>query len=235
MFTEKADPSAEKLLSLGVLLDVDGTLVDSVYLHTIAWSRAFRRHAVEVPAWTIHRHIGMGGDHLVDAVAGAEVERGLGAAIRESRRDAFQEVIEEVRPIPGALRLLRALQEAGMRVSLATSAEPDEMDHYRMLLGGDDLVGRVTDSSDVDRTKPDPDLIDRALETIGGHPAVMVGDSTWDCVSAERAGVPTIGVLTGGFSRDELLDAGAEAVAEDLDELQRMLEARHLSGLAGRR
>jgi phosphoglycolate phosphatase-like HAD superfamily hydrolase len=234
MFNDETDPSDDRL-PLGVLLDIDGTLVDSVYLHTIAWERAFRRHAIEVPTWMIHRHVGMGGDHLVDALAGAEVERSLGAAIRESRGDAFHTLMAEVRPLPGAVRLLRALHDAGMRVSLATSAEPDEADHYRMLLRSDGLVGSVTDASHVARTKPDPDLIGLALETIGGHPAVMVGDSTWDCISAGRAGVPAIGVLTGGFSRDELLEAGAEAVAEDLDEVGRMLESRRPGSVAGRR
>ena len=121
MSTEAVDVSRSRSIALGVLLDVDGTLVDSVYLHTIAWQRAFRRHALEVPAWMIHRHIGMGGDHLVEAVAGADVERTLGEAIRETRRVTFRSVVNEVRPISGAARFLRALNDAGMRVSLATS------------------------------------------------------------------------------------------------------------------
>src|SRR5688572_9722188 len=228
MSTEAVDVSRSRSIALGVLLDVDGTLVDSVYLHTIAWQRAFRRHALEVPAWMIHRHIGMGGDHLVEAVAGADVERSLGEAIRETRRVTFRSVVDEVRPISGAARFLRALNDAGMRVSLATSAEPDEILHYRTLLQSDGIVDRRTDASHVEHTKPDPDLVGQALDLIGGPPAVMVGDSTWDCISAERAGVPTICVLTGGFSREELFEAGAVAVAEDLAQLQRMLEDRHV-------
>jgi HAD superfamily hydrolase (TIGR01549 family) len=217
-----------------VLLDVDGTLVDSVYLHTIAWARAFGRHGVEVPTWMIHRHIGMGGDQLVEAVAGSDVEQRFGPTIRDTRRDLFQGLLEEVRPLPGAIMLLRALKDAGMRVGLATSSESGELEYYRRLLRSDEVVDQLTDASHVERTKPDPDLIGLALDAIGGYPAVMVGDSTWDCISAARADVPTIGVLTGGFSREELLEAGAGRVAEDLDEVQRILEERHLDALAGR-
>jgi HAD superfamily hydrolase (TIGR01509 family) len=230
---DEVAPTNSPAMTLGVLLDVDGTLVDSVYLHTIAWQRAFRRHALEVPAWLIHRHIGMGGDHLVEAVAGAVVERTLGDTIRDARRAYFGAVIDEVRPVDGATSFLQALGATGMRVSLATSAEPEELRRYRALLGSDDIVDVRIDASQVARTKPNPDLVAEALERIGGGPAVMVGDSTWDCISAERAGVPTIGVLTGGFSREELSHAGAAAVAGDLEEARRMLEDRHLDAMAG--
>jgi HAD superfamily hydrolase (TIGR01509 family) len=221
-----------KLLSAGrertkgtpaVLLDVDGTLVDSVYWHTIAWSRAFRDHGVDVPAWTIHRHVGMGGDHLIEAVAGADVEVALGDHLRDRRRARFSELLDEVRPLPGADQLLRALGASGVAVSLASSAEPHELERYVALLDADDLVDDRTDAGDVTATKPEPELVEVALARLGGPPAVMVGDATWDCIAAGRAGIPTIGVLTGGFSRTELLEAGAVEVADDLDGVRQLL------------
>lgn len=209
----------------GVLLDVDGTLVDSVYWHTIAWQRAFRDHGVEVPAHVIHRHVGMGGDRFVSAVAGADVEDELGDVVRRARRERFAPLLDEVRALPGADDLLRALAQAGFRVSLASSAEPHELERYVELLGADDLVDDRTDAGDVNETKPAPDLVELALRRVGGPPAVMVGDAIWDCIAAERAGLETIGVLTGGTSADELSAAGARDVVPDLASLQQLLLA----------
>jgi HAD superfamily hydrolase (TIGR01509 family) len=214
----------------GVLLDVDGTLVDSVYWHTIAWQRAFRDHGVEVPAHVLHRHVGMGGDRLVSAVAGADVEDELGEAVRRARRERFAPLLDEVRVLPGAEELLRALRGADFRVSLASSAEPRELERYVQLLGAETFVDDRTDAGDVDETKPAPDLVELALRRIGGPPAVMVGDAIWDCIAAERAGLETIGVLTGGTSAEELLSAGARQVVPDLVSVQQALLASPRSG-----
>jgi len=210
------------------ILDIDGTLVDSNYQHAIAWYRALRRHDVIVPIWRIHRHIGMGGDQLVAAVCGDDVEERLGDDVREAETACYEELIGEVAPLAGARDLIEDLKRDGRRVVLASSAKPEEVDHYLELLGARDLADGWTTSGDVEATKPHPDLVEAALESIGGGPAVMVGDSTWDCEAARRAGVPSIAVLTGGFSEQELSDAGAVAVFSSIVDLRRGLSSTPL-------
>jgi HAD superfamily hydrolase (TIGR01549 family) len=205
------------------ILDVDGTLVDSNYQHAIAWYRSFREHGHVLPVWRIHRHIGMGGDQLVKALCGEEVEAREGDAIRATEKDAYFSFIEEVAPLEGARELIADLKDGGHRVVLASSAKPEEIDHYLDLLDARGLADAWTSSGDVERTKPEPDLVQTAIERIGGGPAVMVGDSTWDCEAARRAGVPTVAVLTGGFSDDELLEAGATGVFGSIVELRQRL------------
>jgi HAD superfamily hydrolase (TIGR01549 family) len=211
------------------ILDVDGTLVDTNYHHTIAWFRAFRTLEVTLPLFRIHRHIGMGGDQLVAALAGAEFDRDHGDAVRERQGDLYMELIEEVRPLEGARELLVDLKARGHPVVLASSAKQHEVDHYLDLLDARELADGWTTSADVERTKPEPDLVAAAVEQAGGGPAVMLGDSKWDCEAAKRAGLPTIGVLTGGFSEQELLAAGAACVFERLEDLRAELGATPLS------
>jgi HAD superfamily hydrolase (TIGR01549 family) len=211
------------------ILDIDGTLVDTNYHHAIAWFRAFRALDVTLPLYRIHRHIGMGGDQLVAALAGAEFDRDHGDAVREREGDLYMELIEEVRPLEGARELIVDLKERGHRVLLASSAKQHEVDHYLDLLDARELADGWTTSADVERTKPEPDLVAAAVEQAGGGPAVMLGDSTWDCEAAKRAGLPTIGVLTGGFSDQELLAAGAACVFERLEDLRVRLGATPLS------
>jgi HAD superfamily hydrolase (TIGR01549 family) len=201
------------------ILDVDGTLVDTNYQHVIAWYRALRNHDVIRPVWRIHRHIGMGGDHLVRAVAGDEVEEKLGDDIRESEKAIYAELIDEVESMERARELIEFLKERGHKVVLASSAKQEELDHYLDMLEARDLCDAWTTSADVESTKPAPDLVGAAMGKVEADSAVMVGDSTFDCEAAARAGVPTIGVLTGGFSGAELRDAGAVAVFESLAEL----------------
>jgi HAD superfamily hydrolase (TIGR01509 family) len=205
------------------ILDIDGTLVDSNYQHALAWYRAFREHAHIRPIWRIHRHIGMGGDQMVAALCGEEAEEREGDAIREAEGRHYFEMIEEVEPLAGARDLIVDLKESGHRVVLASSAKPEEVDHYLDLLDARDLADDWTSAGDVKRTKPAPDLVQTAIERIGGGPAVMVGDSTWDCEAARRAGVETVAVLTGGFSEDELRAAGAIAVFGSIVELRERL------------
>jgi HAD superfamily hydrolase (TIGR01509 family) len=191
------------------ILDIDGTLVDSNYQHALAWQRAFREHGLTVAAWRIHRHVGMGGDQLVGAVAGEAVEREHGDSIRDAEKRLYGEMIDEVAPLDGA-----RLCDRGHSVVLASSAKEEEVAHYLDLLEARDLVDGWTTSADVDATKPEPDLVAAALEKAGELSAVMVGDTTWDVEAALRADVKTIGVLTGGFSEAELLAAGAVSVVE---------------------
>ena len=201
------------------IVDIDGTLVDSNYQHALAWFRALRRFGVVCEVRSLHRLIGMGGDHVVEEVAGAEVESRHGDEIRAAEQDAFREMIDEVTALPRATELLRVLRDGGSRIVLASSAQQWQVDHYLELLGARDLVDGWTTADDVAASKPEPDLVVAAVEKAGGGPAVMIGDSTWDCVSARRAGLGTVAVLTGGFGRDELREAGASEVHEDLGDL----------------
>jgi HAD superfamily hydrolase (TIGR01549 family) len=201
------------------VLDVDGTLVDTNYHHAIAWYRAFREHGLTVPVWRIHRHIGTGGDQLVAAVAGKRIEDRQGDSIRAAETALYADLIGEVQPFADARRLLMDLRERGHRLVLASSAKRDEVDYYLDLLEARGLADAWTTSADVAATKPHPDLVATAVEKAGGGAAVLVGDSTFDCEAAGRAGVPAVAILTGGFSEQELRDAGAVAVFESLGQL----------------
>jgi HAD superfamily hydrolase (TIGR01509 family) len=206
------------------LLDVDGTLVDSNYQHALAWYRAFRRSGIVLPLWRIHRHVGMGGDQLVPALAGKEVDETRGDEIRELRGAAYAELIDEVEPLEGSRELIADLKERGLTVVLASSSPQDELDRYLELLDARELADCWTTDDDVEATKPEPDLVRAALEKAGTDIAVMVGDTPWDVEAARKAGVDTVCVITGGFSEQELRDAGAAAVFESVEELRRNLE-----------
>jgi HAD superfamily hydrolase (TIGR01549 family) len=205
------------------ILDIDGTLVDTNYHHTIAWYRAFRQHEVILPLWRIHRHIGMGGDQLVSALAGDEVEEEKGDDIRTAEKALYLALIEEVEPMEGARKLIADLKDSGHTVVLASSAKEDEVEHYLDLLDARELADDWTTSADVEATKPQPDLVHAAREKAGGGEAVMVGDTPWDVKAAAGADVETITVLTGGFAEAELRDAGACAVFESIEELRERL------------
>ena len=201
------------------ILDIDGTLVDTNYQHALAWYRAFRGLGETLPLHEIHRHIGMGGDQLVAALAGDDFEREHGDAVREAEGERYAELIGEVEPLPGARELLVHLREHGRTVVLSSSAKAGEVEHYLDLLDARELANAWTTSADVESTKPAPDLVEVAMEKAGGGPAVMVGDSVWDCRAAGRAGIECVGLLTGGFSEQQLREAGARCVFTDLPEL----------------
>jgi HAD superfamily hydrolase (TIGR01509 family) len=205
------------------ILDIDGTLVDTNYQHAIAWYRAFRQHEVILPVWRIHRHIGMGGDQLVEALAGKEIEEEKGDEVRSAEKALYLALIEEVEPMEGARQLIADLKERGHTVVLASSAKADEVEHYLDLLDARELADDWTTSADVESTKPQPDLVEAARSKAGGGDAVMVGDTPWDVKAAAAAGVETIAVLTGGFAEAELRDAGACAVFESIEELRQRL------------
>jgi HAD superfamily hydrolase (TIGR01509 family) len=217
-------------VALAAILDVDGTLVDTNYHHTIAWYRAFRQNEITLPLWRIHRHIGMGGDQLVAALAGDDVEREKGDDIRDAEKVLYMELIGEVEPTEGAREFIEDLKSRGHPVVLASSAKPDEVEHYVDLLDARELADGWTTAGDVEATKPNPDLVVAAMEKVGASEAVMVGDSTYDCEAAKRAGIETIAVLTGGFSAAELLDAGAAVVYESVGELREKLDETPLGG-----
>jgi HAD superfamily hydrolase (TIGR01549 family) len=210
------------------LLDVDGTLVDTNYHHALAWFRAFRQHGIVVPLWRIHRAVGMGGDQLVPAlVPGIEGE--LHEAVEETRGERYAELIDEAQPLDEAHELIADLKSRGTTVVLASSSPQEELDHYLDLLDARDLADGWTTKDDVDATKPEPDLVLAALEKAGTREAVMLGDTRWDVEAARKAGVATVCVMTGGWSRQELVDAGAVAVFESLGELREKLDETPLS------
>jgi HAD superfamily hydrolase (TIGR01509 family) len=207
------------------ILDIDGTLVDTNYHHAIAWYRAFKQHGFVLPLWRIHRHIGMGGDQMVGALAGEGFDREQGDDVRAAEGVLYMELIGEVEPLEGARKLLEDLKSNGHGVVLASSAKTQELEHYLTLLDARSLADAWTDSSDVEHTKPEPDLVLAALEKAQAEPdqAVMIGDSVWDCRAAERAGVRSLGVLTGGFGEEELREAGAAGVFASVEELRQHL------------
>jgi HAD superfamily hydrolase (TIGR01509 family) len=207
------------------ILDIDGTLVDTNYHHTVAWYRAFRQNGIVLPLWRIHRHMGMGGDQLVAELTDDATEEEKGDEIRDAEKVLYMAFIEEVEPMEGSRELIEDLKERGHTVVLASSAKDSEVDHYLDQLGARDLADDWTTSADVEQTKPQPDLVQAAIDKAGADSsdAVMIGDTPWDIEAAKRAGVETLTVLTGGFSRAELEEAGAAAVYESVAELRHRL------------
>lgn len=208
-----------------VLLDVDGTLVDSNYVHVDAWALAFAESGHPVPSWRIHRTIGMGGDRFVAELIGEAADAEVGDAVRAAHDALFKRWIGDVQPLPGAHDLLEALGNLELAAVLASSAGEAEVLHYLDLLDARNLVAAWTTADDVNHTKPEPDLIEAAVEKAGVPAVVMVGDSVWDCQAAARSELPTVVVLSGGISAVELLDAGAHRVYRDAAELTENLEA----------
>ncbi len=197
---------------VAVLLDVDGTLIDSSWLHTLAWARALRRFDEEVPMHRIHPLIGMGGDRLVRELVGRDVE-GAGDAHKEE----YDALGSDLRLLPGGRDLVRAVREAGARPVLATSSPPEALEPARRLLDAEEWLDDVTSADDVEEPKPSPDIFATALDRAGIPPerAVAVGDTIWDVQSGRAAGVAVIGLLSGGWRGSELVGAGAAEVYED--------------------
>ncbi len=195
-----------------VIFDVDGTLVDSNYHHALAWYRAFRSVQITLPIWRIHRHVGMGGDRIITALAGEEVESRHGDTLRSRHGTEFARLIDEVSPLDGAHDLLVALRDKGIEVTVASSGEREMVDRFLDLIDAGDTVSTVVSSQDVEQSKPAPDLVAAVANKVRPRAAVMIGDAVWDARSSIDAGIPFVAVLSGGFSEQELLDAGASAV-----------------------
>lgn len=192
-----------------VVLDLDGTLVDSVYAHTLAWQAAFRDVGVTVPATRIHRLIGMGGDRLVTAASSSTLEHSLGDEVRERHRARLDELFDRIIPTPGASELLETLASRGYTVVLASSADAELTERLLTLVeGASHLSERIT-GSEAERSKPSGELIEVALAAVAAETSVVVGDAVWDVHAARDAGVPAVGLLTGGISAAELREAGA--------------------------
>ena len=215
-------------MPLTAIFDIDGTLVDTNYQHALAWYRAFRHNGVVMPIWQIHRAIGIGSDRVVEMLAGEQIEQELGDTLRAAEGPLYREMIDEVEPMKDAHELLRDLKRAGHAVILASSAEEKEAERYIELLDAREFVDAYTTSADVRESKPEPDIVNAAIAKGGGGPAVMIGDSTWDCKAATRAKLPSIGVLTGGFSEQELTQAGATIVFDSVEHLREHLTTTNL-------
>ena len=174
--------------------------------------------------WRVHRHIGMGGDQIVKAISDEGVEREHGDSLRDAAGEEFRKLRNECVPLEGAHELVVELKRRGLVVVLASSANQDDLDHFLERLEVKDIVDAWTTSDDVERTKPEPDVIHAALAKAGTHDAVMLGDSRWDIEAATRAGLQTVCVITGGWSEQELRDSGAVGVYESLVELRERLD-----------
>jgi len=222
---------AKRSHAAGVLFDVDGTLVDTNYLHVIAWSQALRANGHEVPMATLHRTVGQGADRFVETVLGHADD-----AVCDAHSDFYGPNLRDLVAFPGAADLLRTTKKAGLRVVLSTSASAEEVEHLRAAIDADDAIDEVTCKDDVDSSKPDPDLVQIGLDKAGltaAH-AVFVGDTVWDVEAARRAGVPCVCILTGGISAAELRDAGAVAIYDDVATLLREFDDSPLAGLTAR-
>jgi HAD superfamily hydrolase (TIGR01509 family) len=218
-----------------VLFDMDGTLVDSNYLHVHAWTRAFHDVGIAVESWRIHRSIGMDGARLLETLSG-----GADDDTQKRAKDLHLRYLREAAPLlrrlPGARELLERIRSLDLQIVLATSSSEEELALSRPVLDCEDLLTAATSSKDVDVAKPEPTIIKVALQRAGvdAGDAVYVGDAVWDIVACDRAGVRAIGLLSGGVSRQELENAGAEAVFENPRELVDHLDDTCIGELANR-
>lgn len=226
-------PANNSDLASAVLLDIDGTLVDSNYLHIHAWQRAFAEVGIDVEAWRVHRSIGMDGSTLVKIFSDDAPEE-TQQQLKDLHSQYYQESASLLRPLPGARDLLRRIADLGLQVVFATSAPDDELALLREVLDSDDVVAAVTSASDVDTAKPKPDIVHIALERaeVAADRSVFVGDAVWDVEACVRASVPCIGLLSGGSSRDELKNVGAVEVFENTGDLLRHFGASYIGRLA---
>jgi HAD superfamily hydrolase (TIGR01549 family) len=211
-----------------VLFDIDGTLTDTNYLHVLAWRRAFLDGGEDVASARIHRMIGAGGGVLLRELVGAERED-----LEDGWRAHFGRLRPEIRAFPGAADLLRAVAARGPKVVLATSSEPDDVEALQRAIGADDVIDGVTTAGDVDEAKPSPEVFEAALESVdvAAPDALVVGDTVWDCEAAARAGLSTVGLLSGGIARAELEAAGAVAIYDDPADLLGKLDDSPLAAL----
>jgi HAD superfamily hydrolase (TIGR01509 family) len=203
-------------MAKAVIFDVDGTLVDTVDLHTASWAETLRRFGCEVTHAEVRRQIGKGGDQLMPVFLPPETVERQGEEIEQARKDLFmREYIGKARAFPRVAELFRRLREDGQRIVLASSAKGDELERYAEIAGIQGLFDAATSSDDAERSKPYPDIFQAALRRIaplGAGDAVVVGDTPWDAEAARKAGLRPVGVLCGGFPETELRAAGCIAL-----------------------
>jgi HAD superfamily hydrolase (TIGR01509 family) len=211
-----------------VLFDMDGTLMDTNYLHCLAWSRAFRDAGEWAPMNAIHRLIGMGGDQLVPELLGHE-----SPAATNARPHRYAELVSDIRAFPGSRELLHQIHDLGLAVVLATSAPAAELAQLREVLDADDAIDEQTTADDVANSKPDPEVFVTAMQSASIDPrrALAIGDSVWDVRAARSAGIACITVETGGFSQHELNESGSARVYRDVSELLSQLFTSPIASL----
>jgi HAD superfamily hydrolase (TIGR01509 family) len=198
-----------------VVLDVDGTLMDTNYLHTEAWARAFERAGHRIPRVKLHREVGKGAGLLIQEFVDDEdtVQK-----IQNFHSEVYEELQEYGHPLPGAKELISSLEDRGYEVWFVTSAKDEELEHHMQELDAEGRIEGVVNSSVVENAKPAPDIFEETLRRAGATAGetVAVGDAVWDVEAAREAGIPTVAVLSGGaFHRSELEEAGAADVYED--------------------
>ena len=218
------------------LFDVDGTLVDTNYLHAVTWWEAFAQAGHAVSMLEIHRAIGMGSGLMLDKLLPQDRDTGDDADIRAAHSALYATYRSRLRPLPGAADLLRACKRQGLAVVLASSADEPEFNMLRAVLDAEDAIDAATFSGEVEASKPAPDLVQVALDKAGvpAGEAVFTGDTVWDVQACQKAGVPCIGLLSGGISRDELTSAGAAEVYPGPGDLLASLADSLLARDAGR-
>ena len=218
------------------LFDVDGTLVDSNYLHAVTWWQAFGQAGYGVSMANIHRAIGMGSDQMLGKLLPSDRDTDADADLRAAHSALYATYWSRLRPLPGAADLLRACKERGLAVVLASSADEPEFNALRAALDAEDAIDAATFAGDVESSKPAPDLIQAALDRVGvpAQEAVFTGDTVWDVQACQKAEVPCIGLLSGGISRDELVAAGAAEVYPGPADLLAALRGSLLGGASRR-
>lgn len=219
-----------------VLFDVDGSLVDSNYLHVYAWQRAFDDEGIAVAAWKIHRCIGMDGSTLVRTLSN-DAPDDVQERLSDGHSRYYRETTPLLAPLPGARDLLRRVAKLGLQVVLASSAPGDELEILRKVLDCDDVISESTSSRDVDTAKPEPGIVQVALQRAGvdADHAVFIGDAVWDAHAAAGAGVPCIGLQSGGIAYAELEAAGASPIFADPQDLLDHLDSTRIAALAAGR
>jgi HAD superfamily hydrolase (TIGR01509 family) len=206
------------------LCDIDGTLVESNWLHAAAWRDAFSTISIDLELETVRRQIGKGGNELIPVFVSWWKRDFVAGPLKRYRKYIFQaDYLKDVKPFPEVRELMLRMKQAGIAVSLASSADQDDLDFYRKLAGIDDLIDENTSADDADRAKPHPDIFQATLKKLGVKPseALALGDTPYDAEAAGKAGVWTVGVTTGGWSKEELMDAGCIEVWKDVPELLR--------------
>ena len=207
-----------------VVLDLDGTLVDSVPTHVLAWQLAFRDVGVAIASCRLQGLIGMGGDRLVTQAANEAVEHAVGDELRSRHRKHLDELFWTIQPIEGATALLELLRERGFTAVLASSSDAELTERLLSLVERNDLLTRVITGSDAELSKPDGELIENALQSVDAHRSVVVGDAVWDLKAAHDVGVPAVAVSTGGINEGVLRDSGALTVFGDVGDLAEHLQ-----------
>ena len=228
------DPAG--LRAAAVLFDVDGTLVDSTYVHTLAWWQAFRQAGYDVPMASIHRSVGMGGDRILDSLLPGDRDSEADQEILASHAAVFATYWHSLRPLDGAKDLLARCHGSGLAVALASSARDRDLEALRATIAADEYIDAATSSSDAAESKPAPDILIAALKAVGvqAGDAVYIGDAVWDIYAAGKIGVPAIGLTCGGTSEAELRDAGAVAVYESPRVLLENFNGSEIGKLAAR-